>query len=395
MFTAGVGISDAANTLEAVSSALRQAKAQMGPGRTNLVLCFATVHHAPQFDAMHAALVQGAGTDHVVGCSGGGVIGGRREIEDGPGVAVLTVATDEMRMALFHDPEFYRDNRASAERIAAAVDSCIGENALLLAFPDPLSMSGDRFLEGIEDYCGRIPIVGGAAGNDGRHSHTYQIGAHGVTTHGVSGVLLAGPIRHSAGITQACHPLCTPEVITAGEGNRIDEIGGRPAVALLAELLKEQGILQFSAAAGLIFLAIPLDPTDAKLQPGHYTARNLTALDLDRGAVHVAEEIQVGQAVAFAIREPARALRDMQAMVRGVAESWPAPPPVFGLYTNCCGRGHGLYRRANRDASIIGGTFDHLPVAGFFSYAEFCPVDYHNRVHNYSGILTLVGEPLA
>jgi small ligand-binding sensory domain FIST len=395
MFTAGVGISDAADAREGVTSALRQAKTQMGRERADLVLCFATVDHAPCFAEMHAVLVQGAGTDHVVGCSGGGVIGGRREIEGAPGVAVLTVATDEMRMALFHDPDFHRDNRASAERIAAAVDTCMGDNPLLIAFPDPLSMQGDRFLEAIEDYCGRVPIVGGAAGDDGRHGHTYQIGPQGVTTHGVSGVLLSGPIRHSAGITQACHPLCTPEVITAGDGNRIDEIGGRPAVALLAELLKEQGILQFSAAAGLIFLAIPLDPTDAKLQPGHYTARNLTALDLDNGAVYVGEEIQVGQAVAFAIREPARALRDMQAMVRGVAEAWPAPPPTFGLYTNCCGRGRGLYRRANRDAAIIGGTFDHVPVAGFFSYAEFCPVERHNRLHNYSGILTLVGEALA
>jgi len=392
MIAAGVGISDAADGLDAVASALRQAKAQMGRERADLALVFATIDHAASFPEMHAALVQGAGTERVVGCSGGGVIGGRREIEVGPGVAVLTVSADELQVTPFHDPEFHRDNRESARRVAQAIEGGSSENPILIAFPDPISMVGDRFLEGIEDYYGRIPVVGGAAADDGHHGHTYQFGPQGVTNHGVSGVLLSGLIHHGAGISQACHPLCTPEVVTAAEGHRIDEIGGRPAVALLAELLKEQGIFQFSAAAGLIFLAVPLDPTDAKLRPGEYTARDLTALDLDTGAIHVADAIQEGQAVAFAIREPATALRDMQQMVRILSEAWPSVPPAFGHYTNCRGRGRGLYRRANRDATIIGGAFEHLPVVGFFSYAEFCPVDRRNRLHNYSGILTLVGE---
>jgi small ligand-binding sensory domain FIST len=273
MLAAGAGISERAESLGAAEDALRQALAPLGGRQADLLLFFATTHHAPHLEAIHDRLTQVAGTERVVGCSGGGVLAGRREVEEGPGAVVLALAADGLQVHAFHDPGFGDDNRESGRRIGAVVGQAARDNPLLVAFPDPYTMRGTEFLAGVADHGGRLPMVGGAAAHDGTHPRTYQLGPAGVTSHGVSGVLLSGPLRHTVGLSQACHPLCPPEVVTAAEGNRIDEIGGRPAMEVLAALLREQGILQFPAAAGLIFLAVPLDPADATLKAGRYTAR--------------------------------------------------------------------------------------------------------------------------
>jgi small ligand-binding sensory domain FIST len=62
------------------------------------------------------------------------------------------------------------------------------------------------------------------------------------------------------------------------------------------------------------------------------------------------------------------------------------------LYVNCCGRGTSLYGRPNVDRDIIRGAFGDLPLIGFFSYAEIGPAGDHACLHNFAGVLTLIGE---
>jgi small ligand-binding sensory domain FIST len=51
-----------------------------------------------------------------------------------------------------------------------------------------------------------------------------------------------------------------------------------------------------------------------------------------------------------------------------------------------------LYGHRNVDVDIIRREFRDLPLIGFFSYAEIGPSADGCCLHNYTGVLTLIGE---
>ncbi|RMF78048.1 MAG: hypothetical protein D6739_12135, partial [Nitrospirae bacterium] len=195
MVIAGVGLSQAAESGRAAEAALAQALAPLGGAQPAALLCFATVDHARGLEEVGARLAA-TGCGCVVGCTGGGVIAGLREVEAGPALVVAAIGGEGVRATPFHDPRFHEDNRAAGRRVAQAVEPGMGENPLLLAFLDPYTLEGPAFLEGVAELGGRLPVVGAAAADDGAHGHTYQLGPAGVTAHGVSGCLLSGAVRH-------------------------------------------------------------------------------------------------------------------------------------------------------------------------------------------------------
>ena len=389
MVVAGVGLSQAADSLQAAGAALEQALTPFAGEAPAALLCFTSVDRAPHLAAVREVLIAGSGCGCVVGCTGSGVIAAQRELEVESAIVVAALGGEGVRATPFHDPHFYDDNRTSGHRAAMAVEGGMGDNPLLIAFLDPFSMAGTEFLTGVAELAGRLPVVGGAAADDGAHGATYQMGPAGVTSRGACGLLLSGVASHQVYLSQACHPLMAPEMVTSATGSRIDTIDDRPAMAVLGEVLRGEGIMQFSAVPGRVYLAIPLDPTSATLRPGEYTARDVVGVDPESGAVFVADEVVTGQAVSFALRDGGRTVRGMQRMVTEAAKAF--PEPAFALYVDCRGRGRGLYRRPNCDAAIIGNAFPHLPLAGIFSYAELGPVEQTNRLHNYAGVLTLLG----
>src|SRR5690606_7214060 len=58
-----------------------------------------------------------------------------------------------------------------------------------------------------------------------------------VATHGAVGVLLAGPGAPRTVVSQGCRPIGEPFIVTRSERNVIYELGGRPALERLMEML--------------------------------------------------------------------------------------------------------------------------------------------------------------
>ena len=54
---------------------------------------------------------------------------------------------------------------------------------------------------------------------------------------GAAGVALVGPVDIRAVVSQGCRPVGSPFAVTRGEGNIVHELGGRPAVDRLRQLL--------------------------------------------------------------------------------------------------------------------------------------------------------------
>lgn len=72
-----------------------------------------------------------------------------------------------------------------------------------------------------------------------------------------------------------------------------------------------------------------------------------------------------------------------------------ADASAFGLYFNCVGRGSSLYGEMEVDAMAIREKMRGLPVAGFFTGSEIAPIGKIDHLHQYSGVLVLLGEDTA
>jgi small ligand-binding sensory domain FIST len=107
--------------------------------------------------------------------------------------------------------------------------------------------------------------------------------------------------------------------------------------------------------------------------------------------VAVAESIAEGQELFFAIRDPEAAREQLQEALEREATVWRSAPPAGGLYVNCVGRGRQFYGVPGLDTAYIGRHLADVPVAGFFSGAEFGSRSGVARLHQYTGILTLLG----
>lgn len=124
-----VGVSDDLDPVEAFAGASRAAAAGLGGERCDLALIFASAQHLPGSDAILESVHAELGPNSLIGCGAGGVLGGGRELEGGPGAVVWALAAPEARIATHH--------------LEGAPDAdLLGEALIVLA--DPYTFSAPR-----------------------------------------------------------------------------------------------------------------------------------------------------------------------------------------------------------------------------------------------------------
>jgi small ligand-binding sensory domain FIST len=235
-----------------------------------------------------------------------------------------------------------------------------------------------------------IPIVGGGSSENGTQRQTYQMCGQQTESNSVAGLLLSGGFKHTIAFSQACQPVGNPMVVTKARGNVIFELGGRPAHTGFCDLFQEP--VDFHTAISLIFLGLPIDLNQTRLDRGQYLVRNIIGLDPLKGSITVAAPILEGQVVSFTLRDPKRAKQDMDRTLKEMSKQFADHPPLFGIYFDCCGRGTSLYGKKGVDLGLFKRYFKDIPLIGFFTYAEIAPINRTNYLHNYTGVLTLISD---
>lgn len=401
MIRAGTGLSTHADRTraadEAATAAMTALSSRAEPGgraAADAALVFTSGLKARDFDAMLETVRRICGTGNIAGCSGAGVLTERAEVEDAPAVAVLALVSDSLRATALQVTDLKGNDRDAGRRIGLAAGRELGDNPLLIIFPDTMGCVPDRLLAGIQETLGPVPVVGGgAAPASGGGKAAFQFCGQSALTNAVTAMLLSGDIVSSVNVTQSCLPVGRPMRVTRSQGNAIRTLDGTPAVKALIECLaggpgRDLGIDPQRLAPHL-FIAFP-SGGGGDLGRGRYLVRNILGVDPDDGAIFVGHEMHEGEMVSFALRDPDGARDDLKAMLQETAPG--AGRPDLGLYFNCCARGAGLYGLPGIDTAFISNAFDGVPLAGFFGLAEFAPVGGQARLHNYSGVMVLISE---
>lgn len=379
---AGCGISSLPYPARAATAAASTARDQLGPHPADLVFVFCSGAHLAEpaitLEAVHTVLAPGV----LAGCGAGGVLGGGREVEEGTAVSVWAANLGGGRAEAFH---------ASIERLEdaatiAGFPNLEGASALVL-LPDPHSFPTDRVLAELPRAAPGVPVVGGlASGRVGDGSALFL--DREIHTSGAIGVRLDG-LEVLPCVSQGAAPIGPELTVTAGEGNLIFELAGRPALERLRGAVESLEEHERDMLTGGLLLGIVIDAGKPEYLQGDFLVRGLLGADPEKGAIAVGAPVGPGSVVRLHARDAASADLDLRQALDLRRTALGGAAPAGALMFTCNGRGRGLFGVRDHDAVAVAELLDGAPTAGFFAAGEIGPVGGEAFLHGFTATVAV------
>ncbi|MDE2765062.1 MAG: FIST C-terminal domain-containing protein [Chloroflexota bacterium] len=356
--------------------------AQLDGLAPDLLLAFTTMHYLSQREEVVPALRRRFPGAAVAGCTGAGVIGAGREVEDSSAFSLTAAHLPEVALNPFHidkDTMPSPDAPPDAWTRVTGVEPDAEPHFILLA--DPFSIDGEELLAGLDFAFPASPKIGGLASGGQRPNVQALYADEGALAGGAVGVALSGNVVMDTIVAQGCRPVGRPLRVTAADRNILAELDGEPALQALQETFAalsppEQRLAQRNLFIGLA-PAAGVDIDD----PGEYLIRNLLGADPDKGLLAVGALPSEGQIVRFHVRDAQTSADDLRALLRAYA---PQGGATGALLFSCTGRGVGLYGEPGHDSALFRDEVGAAPVGGFFCNGEIGPVGGTTYLHGYT-----------
>jgi small ligand-binding sensory domain FIST len=389
--------SEAATAMSAIASgttweeALESALATTGESiqGADLLLVFASPAFAAGYAGILARLRELTAARVLAGCSGQGIIGTEREVEDRPALALLgaTLPGASVRAAHVRQDQITGCSSAAEWHRLTGLPPDDVNAWIILA--DPFRLDVERLLAGLTQAYPGAPLVGGLASGDPRAGRTHVFLRGSVFDEGAVMIAVGGAYTLRTVVAQGAEPIGEAWTVTGAEGNWITSIGGRPALEVLTETFQSlPPDLQVRARTNLL-VGLAIDEYRAEFGRGDFLIRNLLGADRQHGALAVSDLPRVGQTVQFQVRDARAADDDLRAMLDAARREMDADP-VAALLCSCNGRGVGLFGTPDHDAHAVAERLGPLPLAGFFCNGEIGPVGGRAYLHGFTASLALI-----
>lgn len=374
------------DSLRAAAVVARQARDGLS-GPPHLAVLFASSQHLPRLGEIVETLRQWLDGALVVGCSGETIVGGGREIEQSPALALWLAELPGVRLRAMHLQFNPTRDGGSFSGWHDDLEDAWPQPSQLLLLGEPYSFPADVLLARLADDHFGLPVFGGLASGGGGPGENHLVWDDQILDSGAVAVLLDGAVRVRSVVSQGCRPIGRPLVVTKSERNMILELGGKPALTQLRELwptLSESE--QYAAQRGL-HVGRVVDEYRREFGLGDFLIRNVLGADAQTGAIAIGDYVRTGQTLQFHIRDADSADAELVALLAAVRAE--GAQPHGGLLFSCNGRGTRLFAQPDHDAAAIQQQFPALPLAGFFAQGEIGPIGQANYVHGFTASLAL------
>src|SRR5579862_25915 len=254
-------LSTATDTDKAVEETCAQISTDLRGARPDVAFVFVSPQHRSSFARAGAAVAKRLNHAHLLGCSGGGVIGAGREAEHKSALSLTAAILPDVQIAPFHldddsipgpdDPP-----RRWEERIG--VKAADEPNFVLLA--DPFSMMrAEDMLRGFDfAFPNAVKIGGLASGANGPGKNALYLD-HAFHRAGAVGLAFTGALSVDTLVAQGCRPVGRPMRVTRCSKNLLIELDRKPALGEVAELFENATEAEQELIRTSLFLGIVMD----------------------------------------------------------------------------------------------------------------------------------------
>jgi len=361
-------------------------------GDPDLVLAFASSHYGDEIDDLGGRLAARTRADAVLGCTGESIIGGPREIEGRPALALWAARLPDTAVRPFRTVA--RPTVDGGIRFHGGPTIEDDERASLIVLADPFTFPMDEYLKVQNRDAPGVPAVGGMASGARRPGQTRLWTEDGLVEGGLIGVVLEGETELVTVVSQGCRPVGRPWVVTKAAEHTIRELGGQPALDVLMRTLQAIDEPEQELFRAQPFIGLATDATKSRLDRDDFLVRGLTGVHPEQKAISVAASVRPGQTVQFLVRDAASASADLEFLLNTRetrAEPGGSPAPRGALLFSCNGRGRRMFGEDDHDASrVLAALGTNVPLAGFFAMGEVGPVGQENHLHGFTASVAWV-----
>jgi len=377
----GVGVSTAPDAQQAAVEAAAQARDQLAGDAPSLAVLFGSRSHTDNAVDIVNAVQEMVEPPALIGCIAQAVVAGGNEIENEPAVAVWLasgLAAETFQL------DFVQTGSGGL-LTGYRFDTTAHDLHLLL--PDPYTFPANLLIDHLNADLPGTTVVGGAVSGGLRPGDTRLFHDRNVLTSGLVGARLPG--THGVTIvSQGCRPIGDPYIVTGAEGTVITELGGRPPLQRLREIVEELPLHEQELVSHGLQIGILVDERLADPGQGDFLIRGLLGADPSTGAMEIGDAVEVGGTVQFQVRDAAGADKDLRLTMERAAAELPGRP-VGALLFTCNGRGRRMFGVADHDASTIQELLRGIPLAGFFAAGEIGPIAGRNALHGFTASMAL------
>lgn len=330
---------------------------------------------------------EGAGTDQIIGCTSDGEIS-----NSGLSVnsAVLGgIVTDRIDFEIV-TVEGLADSAAAGRRLAQSLSST---PKCLQIFSDGLTGNGCALLEGIASVLGDFtPVSGGAAGDNGAFVKTLQFSHGQVYTDAVCGIAFYGDFQMGTGVHSGWVPIGLSKQVTKVRGKVVYELNGEPALDVLYRFLG-----QHADKLPAIGVEYPLGfkvPSKGENKEELYMLRATMSVDRKERSITFAGEIPEGAMVNLTCGDKTSILEAAETAAKKARFALGNTKAEIVFCYSCMARKIVLGRRTEEEIDRVRAEFGtQVPIFGFYTYGEFCPISpaAPNYLHNETITLSVLG----
>jgi small ligand-binding sensory domain FIST len=381
-------------TVEAcIEEVTRTLQKKLGTRPAHLSLLFVSPHFRKDYAKIPQRLRAKMDPGLLIGCSGGGIIGGGQEVEHRPAISMTTaylpgvdirpIYTDTANM-----PD--QDRGPSAWREWIGVDA--GKSPSFIFLADPFSFHGEEFLAGMDFAYPTAAKVGGlASGANAQGGNTLYLGDK-VYDKGCVGFALTGNIQLDTIVAQGCRPIGQPMKITKCRETLLQELEGTPPIRILEELVETLNDYDRQLLQTSLFLGLEMNPFEDHPKQGDFLIRNLIGADRSSGALAIGAHLREGMLVQFHLRDKIMSAEDLELLLTRY-RAGNTPDDIQGaLLFSCLGRGEHLYGKPNHDSDLFKNKLGEIPLGGFFCNGEIGPVGKTTFLHGYTSSFGIFKE---
>jgi small ligand-binding sensory domain FIST len=344
----------------------------------DLAMLFVTPVHAPAMEEIVATVNATLRPRAMLGCAAVSVVGGEREVEQGPAISLWagrTGPTTPFHLTVGDSPD--------GLTFTGWPESIPDDASALLLLPDPFTFPTDDLLRRMEEDRPGMPVVGGMASAARAPGGNRLVIDGRVMTDGAVGAFLGPQVEVATVVSQGCRPVGSPFVVTRAEHNIVYELAGRSAVERLQEVAAALPDDDRELLAELVQIGRVIDENKLDFGPGDFLVRNVVGADPNSGALRVGDIVQVGSTAQFQVRDAVSADQDLRRMVDGRSAD-------AALVFTCNGRGTHLFPEPHHDAMVVSESLAGAPVAGMFCAGELGPIGGHNFMHGFTASVVLL-----
>lgn len=380
----GAALSTVEDTGAAIAEVCRRALEQLN-GPVDLAVVFASHHHGPRFGRLAESLCKYLGTENLIGCTGEAIVGGNREVENGPAISLFLAELPGTHVTpILLDFERTPDGGlfTGLEPITVAAES---SNSSLLLLAEPFSFPADALLERLADDVPGLPIVGGMASGAPEPGRNRLLLGPVELASGAVGLLLDGAVKLRTIVSQGCRPIGPPLVVTKAERNLILALGGKPAFSQFRQIYEELPTSEQLLVRHGLHVGVVTNEYQDEFSRGDFLVRNVVGADPESGTIAIGDYVRVGQTIRFHLRDAQSADEDLRELLVASKLTNPAGALLF----TCNGRGTRLFEQADHDVSCLRAAFGDVPIAGFFAQGEIGPIGQRNFLHGFTSSIAV------